>query len=182
METTLWERLDGLEALTRPRPGAESDEAAWIRWPFDNPRPGRFSTSLRGAFNAARELGGALAEAVHHAAIRCREDRLDPHAFDMRVLAVDIEGRFHDLTGRGAPAHSGVLDPGSYEASQALAEALVRQGSRGILYPSVRDASHSSCVAVFDPKAVRRCSHLRFLTFGWDGSQVAPLYEKKPLP
>ncbi|HEY3400872.1 MAG TPA: RES family NAD+ phosphorylase, partial [Geothrix sp.] len=94
LDPALWDRLDQVEALTNPRLTAEASEASsYIQWPFVNPHPGRFSTASLGAFYAAREERGAVAETVHHQAIRCREDRLDPHEFDMRVLSVEVEGR-----------------------------------------------------------------------------------------
>lgn len=181
VDPALWERLDQVEALTNPRLAVDSEAVSYIRWPFDNPRPGRFSTAVHGAFYAAKVMGGAIAETVHHSAIRCREDRLDPHDFDMRVLSVEVEGRFHDITGKRAESYPGVMDPVGYGASQALAESLLRLGSQGILYSSVRDASGSPCVAAFDPSAIKRCAHLRYLTYRWDGKNVLPLYEKLPI-
>lgn len=178
---SLWDRLDRVESLTNPRLAGEPEAVSYIRWPFDNPRAGRFSTAWHGAFYAAKELRGAIAETMHHSAIRCREDHLDPHEFDMRVLSVDVEGRFHDITGRRAESCPGVMDGDLYGASQALAESLIRQGSQGIIYSSVRDAAHSPCVAAFDPSVIRRCAHLRFLTYRWDGKAVVPLYEKLPI-
>lgn len=182
LDPALWDRLDQVEALTNPRLAPEASEASgYIQWPFVNPRPGRFSTASLGAFYAAREERGAVAETVHHQAIRCREDRLDPHEFDMRVLSVEVEGRFHDLRGKRAEAFPGVLDPVSYGASQTLAEDLHHLGSHGILFNSVRDEGHCPCVAAFEPAAIKRCSHLRFLTYRWDGTKVEPFYEKRPL-
>ncbi len=181
LDPSLWDRLDQVEAMTNPRLAVEPEALSYLRWPFDNPRPGRFSTAVHGAFYAAKELAGATAETVHHSAIRCREDRLEPHEFDLRVLSVDLEGRFHDITGRRAESYPGVMDPTRYGASQALAQALIAQGSPGILYSSVRDAGHSPCLAAFDPAVIKRCAHLRFLTYRWDGRVVMPLYEKLPI-
>lgn len=182
LDPTLWDRLDQVEALTNPRLVHEASEVSgYIQWPFVNPRPGRFSTASLGAFYAALEEPGAVAETVHHQAIRCREDRLDPHEFDMRVLSVEVEGPFHDLRGRRADAFPGVMDPDSHGASRNLAEDLHRLGSHGILFNSVRDEGHGPCVAAFDAATIKRCAHLRFLTYRWDGTKVEPLYEKRPL-
>lgn len=184
MDPAMWGRLDQVEAMTNPRLAASTSEASsYIQWPFANPRAGRFSTDTLGAFYAAEHESGAVAETVYHQAIRCREDQLDPHDFDMRVLRVEVEGRFHDLRGRRADAFPGVMDPDSTrrEASQALAVELYQQGSQGIVYSSVRDEERTPCVAAFDPAAIKRCVHLRYLTYRWDGEKVEPLYEKKPL-
>jgi len=180
----LWGRLDQVEALTNPRlalPGQDAGPAT-LQWPFSNPRPGRFSTDTLGAFYAALSESTAIAETTHHQAIRCREDRLEPHAFDMRVLAATIKGRFHDLRGAKAEAFPGILDPGSHAASQALALELSSLGSQGILFPSVRDAVHGPCVAAFTPEVVTACHHLRYLTYQWTGATVQVLFEKRPYP
>lgn len=177
----LWERLDQVEELTRPGIYQGRDGSSYSHWPFDNPRPGRFSTATLGAFYAARYELGAVAETVHHQAVRCREDRLDPHEFDMQVLSVAIAGRFHDLRGKRAEPFPGVMEPASHQASQALAEELHRLGSLGIVFTSVRSDLLCPCVATFQPNTIQRCSHLRFLTYHWDGVNVVPLYEKRPL-
>jgi hypothetical protein len=181
LDPALWDRLDQVEAMTNPRLSAPQNGSSYIHWPFDNPRPGRFSTGTLGAFYAARDERGAVAETVHYQAIRCREDDLNPHEFDMRVLAVAIEGQFHDLRKKRADAFPGVMDPDSHAAAQALAMDLRAKGSLGILFSSVRDAENGPCVAAFDAATVKRCSHLRFLTYRWDGVKVEPLYEKRPL-
>jgi len=179
-DAALWERLDQIEALTNPRLRA-GHEQSHIHWPFDNPRPGRFSTGTLGAFYAARDERGAVAETVHYQALRCQEDQLEPHEFDMRVLSVAVAGTFHDLRGKRAAAFPGVMDPANHAASQRLAEELRALGSQGIVFSSVRDEAHTPCVAVFDPGLVHRASHLRYLTYRWDGLKVEPVYEKRPL-
>lgn len=182
MPTELWDRIDQVESLTNARLNVGRPQAAsYIQWPFANPRPGRFSTDTLGAFYAAREESAAVAETVHYQAIRCREDNLDPHDFDMRVLQVEVEGRFHDLRGKRADAYPGAMDADHLGVSQALAMDLYALGSPGIVYSSVRDVAHTACVAAFDPGTLKACSHLRFLTYRWDGDRVWPIYEKKPL-
>lgn len=181
LDPALWERLDRIEALTNPRLRQGEGPSSFIQWPFANPRPGRFSTAAQGAFYAAQALPAAIAETVHYQAIRCREDRLEPHDFDMRVLRARIEGTFHDLRGENALPYPGLMEPGSHEAGRALAAALAEAGSQGVVFDSVRDPAHGACVAAFRPEAVRSCSHLRYLTYRWTGEEVAVLYEKRPL-
>lgn len=177
----LWERLDHVEASTNPRlRKAGTGAPSFVQWPFSNPRPGRFSTESLGAFYAAHGEPAALAETLHYQALRCREDRLEPHEFDMRVLSARIEGSFHDVRGAKAREFAGIMDPDSHGASRILAETLARAGSRGILFDSVRDPAHGSCVAAFTPAVVLACAHLRYLTYRWTGEQVRVVYEKIP--
>lgn len=180
----LWERLDQVEALTNPRLPAPSGPpgATFIQWPFSNPRPGRFSTATLGAFYAALQERTAIAETLHYQAIRCREDRLAPHTFDMRVLTAQIQGAFHDLRGKRAKPFPGLMAPESHAVSRPLAEALAALGSQGVLYESVRDPAPSPCVAAFTPAVVLGCHHLRYLTYRWTGAAVEVLYEKRPYP
>ena len=180
----LWDRLDQIETMTNPRlrrspavPGS-----SFIQWPFANPRPGRFSTGALGAFYAAHGETAAIAETIHYQTIRCREDRLDPHDFDMRVLQARIEGAFHDVRGGSAELFPGIMDPASHRASRAFAEDLANAGSLGILFDSVRDPAHGACVAAFSPSVVLHCGHLRYLTYQWTGARVVVVFEKRPWP
>ena len=175
-----WDRLDEVEALTRPSLTGEGAPSGFIQWPFSNPRPGRFSTEVLGAFYAAREEATAIAETVHHQAIRCREDHLLPHEFDMRVLGARIEGTCHDLRGALADAWPGLMDPGSHAVARSLATRLAARGSLGVVFSSVRDPARGDCVAAFTPGLVRTCSHLRYLTYRWTGNGVEVLFEKRP--
>ena len=179
----LWERLDQVEAMTNPRLNrGVSAPSSFIQWPFSNPRPGRFSTESLGAFYAAHGEAAAIHETVHYQAIRCREDRLEPHDFDMRVLAARIEGSFQDVRGGLARPFPGIMDPDSHRASRRLAEDLARAGSRGILFDSVRDPARGACVAAFTPSVVLACGHLRYLTYRWTGAGVVVAYEKLAYP
>ena len=178
----LWTRLDEVEAMTNPRLKSplEGGRSSTVQWPFSNPRPGRFSTEALGAFYAALQERTAIAETVHYQAIRCQEDRLEPHAFDMRVLTAEIKGRFHDVRGKRGQAFPGIMAPDGHAASSALAEAIARLGSQGILFDSVRDPDHGPCVAAFTPTVVEACHHCRYLTYQWTGKAVEVLYEKRP--
>jgi len=176
-----WDRLDHLEALTNPRLRTRQARSSYVQWPFRNPRPGRFSTDTLGAFYAAREQAAAIAETVHYQAIRCREDRLEPHEFDMRVLGAKIQVNFHDVRAERAAPFPGILDPASHGASRVLATALAERGSAGLVFNSVRDPAHGACVAAFRPEVVLACSHLKFLAYRWTGEQVLVLYEKRPI-
>jgi len=36
-----------------------------------------------------------------------------------------------------------------------------------------------ACAAIFDPNTVRACRHDTYLTFRWNGREVAQIYEKR---
>jgi hypothetical protein len=50
-----------------------------------------------------------------------------------------------------------------------------------LIYPSVRRLE-GCCAAIFDPNTLRACRHDTYLTFRWNGRQVAQVYEKRILP
>jgi hypothetical protein len=101
---------------------------------------------------------------------------------EYRALRVHLAGTFHDLRAKArtrAP-WSAVYDPVAYAASQALAGRLRGSGSRGVLWLSLRHAG-GECCAVFDPGTLRACRHDTYLTFRWNGREVAQVYERRIL-
>ena len=56
----------------------------------------------------------------------------------------------------------------------ASAQALRRQGSWGISYPSVRDAE-GECVAIFRPRALRHAKSALHIALHWDGERISAL-------
>ena len=157
--------------------------AGWINACYLVPRPGRFSTARQGAFCAARELETSLAEVRYHLELSYRAEGIrEPQDLEYRALRVHLEGTFHDLRAKArtrAP-WSAVYDPVSCSASQALAGQLRGAGSRGILWFSLRRAG-GECCAVFDPGTLRACRHDTYLTFRWNGREVAQVYERRIL-
>jgi hypothetical protein len=63
----------------------------------------------------------------------------------------DFRADFHDI--RGDSEFAKCLDPGSYQNSQRLAQELLKEGSPGIVYPSVRHKG-GTCLACFRPALV----------------------------
>ncbi len=157
--------------------------AGWINACYLVPRPGRFSTARQGAFYAARELATSLAEVRYHLELSYRTEGIqEAQDLEYRALRVHLAGTFHDLRSKArtrAP-WSAVYDPVSYAASQALAGQLRGAGSRGILWLSLRHAG-GECCAVFDPGTLRACRHDTYLTFRWNGREVAQVYERRIL-
>ena len=157
--------------------------AGWINACFLAPRPGRFSTARQGAFYAARELETSVAEVKHHLEASYRKEGIgEPQDLEYRALRVHLEGAFHDLRAkpRTRAPWAAVYDPAAYAASQALAGRLREAGSRGILWQSLRRAG-GECCAVFDPGTLRACRHDTYLTFRWNGREVAQVYERRIL-
>jgi hypothetical protein len=141
---------------------------------FTHPHPlgARFSTPRRGAWYSAFELATAKAEVAFHRAVQLTEiGWQQPEALDYDHYSAQFSGLFRDLRPdlgpelgaaiepdeRGEHSREACLDSGSYIASQALAARLLRQGARGVVYPSARRPL-GTCLACFEPQAV---THVR---------------------
>lgn len=186
-----WEALAALESLTNDRvreqigalhlvPVADrvsGPGASVLMAPFTHPNPSgsRFAELGRGVFYAARALDTAVAETVHHRAAFLHATRQPRIEIDMRVYAVDLDGRLHDIRGG---AWSTLTDPDSYAASQAFARRLHAAGADGIAYDSVRHRG-GECAAVFRPRLLSNVRQERHLCYVWDGTRIAQIYEKR---
>lgn len=189
------EAVFAIEALTNPRlreeagdislvppadrvsgPGASIIMAAFTHL---NPAGSRFSDGTFGVFYAARELETAIAETAYHRARFMRATRQGRMELDMRVYAVDLAARLHDLRGRQADFRR-VYDREDYAAGQQLGGRLRQGGSNGIAYDSVRRTG-GQCAAVFRPRLLSNCRQERHLCYVWDGETIATIYEKREL-
>jgi hypothetical protein len=190
-----WEALIALESLTNDRirdevgtialvpveervsgPGASVIMAAFTH---PNPDGSRFSDGSYGVFYAGADLMTAIAETKHHRSRFMRAASLPRMELDMRVYAVDLEGKLHDLCGRVA-ALPQVYHPDDYAAGQTLGARLRAGGSAGIVYDSVRHAG-GMCAAVFRPRCLSNPRQERHLCYVWDGEAIATIYEKRSL-
>lgn len=164
--------LSELDAATNERKIAESGgnpaigigellfgvpEADVVNAAFTHAGPfgGRFNGPRRGAWYAGVEIETAVAEVAFHKRRFLAEGRIKgQHTFDYIDFLADFSGWFHTLNVR---ERKGCLKPEPipqcYEASQALADKLLFEGSSGIVYPSVRRPS-GTCVACFRPALV----------------------------
>jgi len=141
-----------------------------------NPLGSRFSDGSFGVFYAAHRRDTAVAETkYHHARFMAATQQRAMH-LPMRLYAVDVDTRLHDLRGPGA-VDAAVFDPNSYSASQALGIALRAAGSAGVAFPSVRDPQ-GQCVGLFKPRGARRCVHAAVLLYAWDGERFADVFER----
>ena len=116
------------------------------------PRGSRFNSSDRGAWYASFDLKTSQAEAAYRRRLWLRETKWEEEdVAEYADYLSDFRADFHDL--RGVKEHGNCLSPDSYAASQALAAELLRMGSAGIVYPSVR-LTKGTCIAGFRPVLV----------------------------
>jgi hypothetical protein len=131
-----------------------------------HPLGSRFNGPDRGAWYAAFELETAQAEVAFHRWVELAEiGWLHEEAAYDDYLA-DFSAEFHDIREDKSFVHC--LAPGSYIASQELAQQLLEAGSLGIVYPSVR-RSKGICVACFRPTLVMNVRKAATLIFRWGG-------------
>jgi RES domain-containing protein len=131
---------------------------------------GRFNSDAFGCFYAAPELETSVAETVHHLErFLCATDQ-PPVELRMRVLRADIDApdviSLLDVPHTDPRYHSD-----DYTASQAFGARVYAAGIDGILSVSVRRPSHS-CLALYRPSAVLRCSSAEALAYLWDGRHI----------
>jgi hypothetical protein len=139
-----------------------------------NPQGSRFSDGSFGVFYAASRRGTAIAETRYHHARFLRATAEGPMHLPMRLYRVEIEAELHDLRRHKDAA---VFDPDSYAASQALGVRLMKAGSTGVAWRSVRDPE-GECVGLFKPRGASACLHHAHLLYAWDGRQFTDVYEK----
>lgn len=127
--------------------------AAVVNAVFCHPHPlgSRFNGPERGAWYAGFEIETAQAEVAFHKSVELAEVGWPDESVGYEDYLADFNAECHDL--RGARGFRAVLDPGSYVASQALAEKLLEAESLGIVYPSVRRPG-GTCTACFRPALV----------------------------
>jgi len=140
---------------------------------FTHARPlgGRFNDAARGAWYAGLEMRTAQAEVSFHRGVELKEvgwnaEEVSPY---LDYLA-DFRHEFHDI--RGDADFADCLSPDTYVASQALGLTLLREGSAGIVYPSVRD-KRGICIACFRPPLVLNVRKGPKVTFTFRNTRVS---------
>lgn len=121
---------------------------------FTHPHPlgSRFNLPDRGAWYAAFALETSQAEAAFHKIQELQEiDWQDEEVVTYADYLADFRADFQEL--RGDREFANCLDPGSYQNSQPLARELLKAGSPGIAYPSVRH-KHGIRLVCFRPALV----------------------------
>jgi len=136
---------------------------------FTYPRPegSRFNSGERGAWYCAFDAQTALAEIVFHKTVEYAEIDFFQDSVSYQALLADFSGEFHDL--RDAPDFAECLSPGSYVASQELAQRLLDEGSMGVVYPSVRRLQGTN-LACFRPALVGNVRRAQAYRLTWSGA------------
>lgn len=156
-------------------------EDEWVTGPqatvvmaaYCHPRPagGRFNNAGRGAWYAARKLEAAQAEIAYHRTQELAEVGVFDTRLQMRLYLADFNAPFHDVR----DIHL-VHDPASYEASQTLAHSLLRGGSNGVVFRSVRYPG-AECIACFRPKLVLNVRPDAYFEFHWEGTRTPSIVQ-----
>src|SRR5690349_13285293 len=138
---------------------------------FCHPRPtgGRFNSSDRGAWYAARSISTAHAEVIYHRTKELEEIGVFDTFVQVRAYLADFNGLFADIR-EPRPELQPLYHPASYAASQAFARRLLDSGSNGVVYRSVRD-TRGECIACFRPKLVKRVTTGPHFEYRWNGSR-----------
>lgn len=148
--------------------------ASYLMAPFTHvstDRPSRFSTGAFGVLYAGDSFVVALFETIyHHGLFMARTSELAGWTSQFREIVLDVNARLHDLRG-GDAAHSAVLEPNDYSASQTLGAQLRAAGSDGVVYPCVRYEG-GECVGLLYPDCAADPRQGRHLDYHWDGTRV----------
>jgi hypothetical protein len=155
-------------------PGTSAIMAAFTHL---NPIGDRFTDGSYGVFYAGNTIETAVAETKYHRARFMAATDEPAQELDMRVYAVDLEGKLHDIRAM-RDGRAELYHPTNYGASQAFATELRAAGSDGIVYQSVR-FDNGECVAIFRPRLLSNCRQERHLCYVWDGQAIATVYEKR---
>ena len=132
---------------------------------------GRFNSSRRGAWYAAKTVETALAESIYHRTRELAEVGGFETRMELRLYRADFRALFHDIR-TATVTHAELYDPDDYAQSQAVGERLLSDGSNGILYRSVRDTSKrgGECICCFRPRLVLNVRVAGHYEYAWDGS------------
>lgn len=142
---------------------------------FAYPRPegSRFNNSERGAWYCSFDLDTALSEVIFHKTVEYHEIGWFDDCITYQVFLADFTSEFHDL--RGQAEYADCLAPDSYIESQELASDLLKGGSLGVIYPSVRHAGGVN-LACFRPALIGNVRKGLVFQLSWNGA-MQPLVE-----
>lgn len=170
-------RLPGIgpEELLAGVPHASIVNAAFCH---AHPLGARFNGPDRGAWYAGFDLATSQAEVAFHKSVELAEIGFPNESVTYADYLADFDAGFHDL--RGARGFGSCLAPDSYVASQALAEALLQDGSHGIVYPSVR-REDGTCLACFRPALVTNVRRGGAWRFTWRGGTGPRIEAARPI-
>ena len=136
-----------------------------------HPSGSRFNLPDRGAWYAAFALETSQAEVAFHKSLELEEiNWRDEEVATYADYLGDFRADFHDI--RNDSEFAKCLDPGSYANSQLMARELLKQGSAGIVYPSVRHYG-GTCLACFRPALVTNVRQGPTVTLTFKDSKLA---------
>lgn len=173
----IWEQVGDLSLLPPDR-RVGGPNATFLMAPFVHcspDRPGRFSDGNYGVYYAAESEAVAIYEVAHHHGVFMSSTAQAPGwVSDFRVLiGANIDLDLHDVSGV-----AGILDPNSYEVSQDVGAELRRNGSNGVVYPSVR-VPGGRCIGVFWPDVLEPPVQGDHYEFHYDGARVDRVRNKR---
>lgn len=144
---------------------------------FCHPRPGgaRFSDGERGAWYASFAVETAHAEALYHRGRELSEIGVTDARLEMREYVASFSATVHDIR-EDRPEFHALHDPDDYGPSQRFAQELVRSGSDGLVYRSVRHPG-GTCLACFRPKLVTGVRVGHHFEYRWSRNQ-APIIRR----
>jgi hypothetical protein len=128
-----------------------------------------------GVYYTAKHEDTAVAETVYHREQDLRSVNAPAMDVDQRVLKADIKGSLYDLRGV-RDKFADLYSPSDYTISQKAGSLLRDAGADGIIYDSVRHKG-GTCAALFEPRIVLKCRHVKYLTYRWDGSRITGIFE-----
>ncbi len=131
-----------------------------------HPLGSRFNGPDRAVWYAAFELETAQAEVAFHKGIELAEVGWSEEEATYDDYLADFSAQFDDI--RGDELFAAALSPDSYVFAQDLAQDLLRAGSLGIVYPSVR-RDGGTCLACFRPPLVMNVRKDATYTYRWEG-------------
>lgn len=177
VEERILAAYEGRTSLRVANPSLLGDFEGWGRTYIDaafrytrKPEGNRFNGPERGAWYAGFDDRTAIEEVAFH---HTRELRFTNKFVDdaqYSALHASFIGRFHDI--RGHEPSAPCLHPDTttgYPRGQELAAALRNDGSRGLIYPSVRYPA-GTCLVAFQPSVIQDVAPGAKWKFVWDGS------------
>ena len=174
----LWAELDRM-------PGIGVDELVFgipnfrvINAAFTYPRPegSRFNGPDRGAWYCSFELDTALAEVVFHKTVEYAEINFFNDTVSYQLYVANFSSEFHDI--RSLEDKEKYLNVKSYLDSQLMAEQLLKEGSLGVIYPSVRKTGGTNLVC-FRPALVGDVRKTDQFEFTWSGNTQPEIKKKR---
>jgi hypothetical protein len=137
-----------------------------------SPLGSRFNGPERGAWYAAFSCETSEFEVAYHKGKELQEvNWQEKETFPYVDFLADFRGEFHDI--RCDPRFGGCLDANSYKPSQRLARELLKGGSAGIVYPSVRHKS-GTCIVCFRPALVNNVRKGSSISITFENALAAP--------